>query len=271
MSDTCEFTNDSSQDDYPAATTATFDGGLVDGETRMQQRDNSVSTVRSDSRLAAHHVRTAENSARFRRVNEQIAEHAERERCGRGTQHRFVCECAVSECTDEIDLTLDEYHGVRDDPAHFVVHPHHVMSAFDDVVAEHERYWIIAKCASGRAAAEHAPSGPVDQDELDGITQLERAVDDARWQRAEYQESLRDYEQLVRHRIANPVTAICGLVQTMLDMPDMDGSTRHSVLRAMHDACHALRGLSFDPRGISSEEQELHARPFQGSRDRPGH
>jgi hypothetical protein len=58
----------------------------------------------------------------------------------------WVCECA-NNCSEPVQLTIAEYEAVRSDPTHFMVAPSpaHVVEQIEDVVARHERYWVVEK------------------------------------------------------------------------------------------------------------------------------
>jgi hypothetical protein len=57
----------------------------------------------------------------------------------------FICECSDAHCTRVIQLTLDEYEAIREQPRHFVVVPGHVVADFDHVTEENERYAVLFK------------------------------------------------------------------------------------------------------------------------------
>jgi len=59
------------------------------------------------------------------------------------------------------------------------------------------------------------------------------------------------------HRVANPLTAICGLTQTLMEMPDLDIETRSEMYHAIYTQCLELLHLSLEPRAISAEEGVL--------------
>ena len=59
-------------------------------------------------------------------------------------------------------------------------------------------------------------------------------LDDARHRAAEYERARRHYSQVVRHRIANPLTVIKGAAQTLDSAGTIDESTRHALRVAIH-------------------------------------
>lgn len=86
--------------------------------------------------------RVARNEALFREVNERIKDiSADVE----APLTDFVCECGDPECTKPVSLTPFEYEEVRRDATHFVVLPGHVVPDVEQVVAETERFAVVAK------------------------------------------------------------------------------------------------------------------------------
>lgn len=80
--------------------------------------------------------------------------------------------------------------------------------------------------------------------------------------RSEYHRALRHYHDLVRHRIANPLLVICGMAETLRDIPDLDSETQEAMLQAIVDASVRLGSEAlFDPQRHGIEEQELDAIP----------
>lgn len=110
-----------------------------------------------------HQERIAANESLFRRHNEAIL-HALEQFRGESTQetdpkHSFMCECAVRECADMMEMTLAEYQHVRSNPAWFAVKPEHFFQAAERPVQQGERFWIVDKLDRGREVAEQtAPS-----------------------------------------------------------------------------------------------------------------
>jgi hypothetical protein len=91
-------------------------------------------------------VRAARNQALCRDVNERIEELAE-SFAVEISYRNFICECADTECSEPIRMTVAEYEAVRADPTLFVVFPsaEHVVPAVEDVVSRDERYWTVGK------------------------------------------------------------------------------------------------------------------------------
>jgi len=93
------------------------------------------------------------------------------------------------------------------------------------------------------------------------IRALRSAVDDAVLRRAEYERALADYRHLMRHRIANPLTAVRGGLQSLRELPDLSRDERQQLLETVQDAARRLERVALDPAPRSTEEQQLEARP----------
>lgn len=89
-----------------------------------------------------------------------------------------------------------------------------------------------------------------------------RKRDEAERTSAEYRRALRDYTQLTRHRLANPLTALTGGVATLIDLDGvLDAETRMQVLHAMRDTAERLERAVLHPELVSDEEVELRPVP----------
>lgn len=66
----------------------------------------------------------------------------------------------------------------------------------------------------------------------------------------------RDFVANVSHELKTPLTAICGLVETLLDDPEMDASTRRRFLRRAHAQAERLARLVGDVLTLSKVESE---------------
>jgi hypothetical protein len=70
----------------------------------------------------------------------------------------WVCECADTDCTEPMDLTVAEYESLRAHPNRFAVLPGHVYPQVERVVEENERYVVVEKLGAGATfAVEHDP------------------------------------------------------------------------------------------------------------------
>lgn len=110
------------------------------------------------SDLEARRRRLASNQALFRMINAQVLKLNEKfEDSGAGTV--FVCECANSECAEQVEVNLAEYQRVRGNDRWFFVAPNeeHVFLEVEAVVDRNERYYIVEKIeAAGQVAEETA-------------------------------------------------------------------------------------------------------------------
>lgn len=93
--------------------------------------------------------------------------------------------------------------------------------------------------------------------------ELQEAKRPAREAAAEYQRALLDYTQLVRHRIANPLTAVTGGLTTLLER-DLDRATRRLLLETMLDQARELERVALHPETIRAEEATLTPTPQRG-------
>jgi hypothetical protein len=97
-------------------------------------------------------IRAARNETVLRDLNERLKTHNEwlDERLS-----EWVCECANDECTIPVELSIEEYEGVRREPTRFVVAPGdaHVDPEIERVFRREERYWVVEKIGIGAEVA----------------------------------------------------------------------------------------------------------------------
>lgn len=76
----------------------------------------------------------------------------------------------------------------------------------------------------------------------------------------EYERALHDYTRVMRHRLANPLTAIRGGVTTLreVDLPEQD---RRRLLQAIDEQARELESVALHPERAGVEEHELDAVP----------
>lgn len=86
-------------------------------------------------------------------------------------------------------------------------------------------------------------------------------VEEAAHNAREYERARHDYEQLVRHRIANPLAVVQGIALTLQDHPELPADTRRSLVASLVAASEELVDVSLEPTQRSLEEHELHAVP----------
>jgi hypothetical protein len=87
----------------------------------------------------------AENEARFRDLNERIAEAVEHSPTVWSSPAMFVCECALADCAEAIELTLEKYRDVRESPVRFIVVPGHEDLAIERIVVTSESFFVVEK------------------------------------------------------------------------------------------------------------------------------
>ncbi|MFL5931483.1 MAG: hypothetical protein ACJ75P_09515 [Gaiellaceae bacterium] len=86
----------------------------------------------------------------FRHVNERIAEQAER---FDSDETDFVCECADAGCQHRLELPLDKYDEVRQEPTQFVVADGHQLPAHERIVERRTPYLVVKKVGRALSAA----------------------------------------------------------------------------------------------------------------------
>jgi len=93
--------------------------------------------------VSSREERVARNESTTREINEGI-EQAHQAASTSG-HVRIVCECGRLECDRVIAITIADYESVRADPRQFAVVREHVMADVERVVAETDRYAVVAK------------------------------------------------------------------------------------------------------------------------------
>lgn len=83
----------------------------------------------------------------------------------------------------------------------------------------------------------------------------------------EYRRALRDYTQLMRHRLANPLTTIVSGIATLRERPDMDPDTRNALLEMMAEHAAELERVALYP--IVQRPEESNLVPMTEERDGP--
>jgi 5-bromo-4-chloroindolyl phosphate hydrolysis protein len=112
-----------------------------------------------DGPVSSQQERVARNESTTREINENI----ERAHQAASTPDhvRIVCECGRLECDRVLAITIAEYESVRADPRQFAVTRDHVLAEVEQVVAETDRYAVVAKRPGTPAAVaiEEDPRG----------------------------------------------------------------------------------------------------------------
>ena len=83
--------------------------------------------------------RLARNEASAREINEGLEAGQE------APYLRIVCECGRDVCDRVVAITAAEYEEIRNDPVQFVVVKDHLIPDIERVVAETDRFVIVAK------------------------------------------------------------------------------------------------------------------------------
>lgn len=98
--------------------------------------------------MASREERAASNETIFRAANEAIKRGDDG-----ATLRTFICECGDEECMTSIELTRDEYEGVRSEPHLFALVQGHERTG-DSVIEEFERFTLVEKVGAAREIAE---------------------------------------------------------------------------------------------------------------------
>lgn len=99
-------------------------------------------------------ARIAINESRFRDANER-ARHGMEDAGIHPESFTIMCECALSECDDMIELTWESYLRARANRSWFIVLPDHVIDASERTIERHDGCWFIVKQGIGGAVAHH--------------------------------------------------------------------------------------------------------------------
>lgn len=94
--------------------------------------------------------RLARNEAAAREINEGLEE--AHEDAPSDKYLRMTCECGRDFCDRVIAITTAEYEEIRSDPVQFVVVKEHLIPDIERMVAETDRFVVVAKRAGEPAA-----------------------------------------------------------------------------------------------------------------------
>src|SRR5881398_1611982 len=101
--------------------------------------------------LDASRLRAAKNQSLFRDVNERIEKLSQQfDATG---MLRFVCECALQNCVERLEMTHGEYEVLRRVPTHFAVKHGHEIEAVEETVDYTNRYVVVEKLGVGALRA----------------------------------------------------------------------------------------------------------------------
>jgi len=95
--------------------------------------------------MADREERLAKNEDHFRDINESLREKHVHATVVRSGPLPFICECASVECTEAVELTLEDYRRVRRNPRRFIVVPGHVAPDVERIVESAEAFVIVEK------------------------------------------------------------------------------------------------------------------------------
>jgi hypothetical protein len=109
--------------------------------------------------MSSREERVARNESATREINEDI-ERAH-QAVSREGHVRMLCECGRERCDRVIALTVEEYERVRADPRQFAIAREHLIPDMEQIVAETDRYAIVAK-REGTPAAVATEEDPRD-------------------------------------------------------------------------------------------------------------
>jgi len=104
--------------------------------------------------------KAAKNQSLFREVNERVKEAGQRDDWV-PYEEAAICECAEDTCSERIPLSSGEYERVREHGTWFAVAPSdaHVFPDVEEIVEQHERYWIVEKIGQAETVPETLDPG----------------------------------------------------------------------------------------------------------------
>lgn len=100
-----------------------------------------------------------------------------------------------------------------------------------------------------------------------GIARLGLIVENARSaaerEQRRHEANRRYYEQVLRHRLANPLTVLLGGLQTLHDL-ELDMKTRCALVSEMMQQARELENVMLDPEPLDAVEQEYYDEQLGG-------
>ena len=84
------------------------------------------------------------NEAIFRQVNEQIRDLNRTFDTEEGTM-TVICECGNSDCTERLELRVQDYERIRGDARHYVIAKGHEIPSVETVIEQAEGYDVVQK------------------------------------------------------------------------------------------------------------------------------
>jgi hypothetical protein len=99
-------------------------------------------------------------------------------------------------------------------------------------------------------------------DAAGAVAQVRAELQASRLREREYERARRDYEILMRHRIANPLAVLGGGVRTLEELDGvLSAADRAQLLRAMAQAAEQVEHAALAPDPVAPEERGLAGRP----------
>jgi signal transduction histidine kinase len=97
------------------------------------------------------------------------------------------------------------------------------------------------------------------------VTTLRRSEDSATWSQREYERALADFRDLVRHRLANPLSVLRGSVETLAAREqELDPASRQELFGVLRSELDRLEATALDPAPAGPEELALAPEPRPG-------
>lgn len=98
--------------------------------------------------------RVGENESLYREVNERVEELSEELH----VPPEFVCECGRTDCSQRLQVPVDEYERVRANGRRFIVARGHERPEVEKVIDERDGWLVVEKIGeAGTAADEDDP------------------------------------------------------------------------------------------------------------------
>jgi hypothetical protein len=97
--------------------------------------------------MSPREERAIRNEALFREVNLHIAGLEERVH-STGELLPLVCECASAGCIESVEVGMETFQRVREQPLRFIVKPGHERLDVESVVERHQSHLIVEKHSS---------------------------------------------------------------------------------------------------------------------------
>jgi signal transduction histidine kinase len=93
------------------------------------------------------------------------------------------------------------------------------------------------------------------------VLALHRSIDDADWQKREYERALVDYRRLVRHRLGNPLTVVLAGIQMLRRSSSERSDPEREIIEDIYQGVLRLEQVSVENEPLSAEEESLHPKP----------